>query len=156
MQADELDLRRAIWSIPAGKAKKGRPMTVHLPHPAMEILAGRLERVEGNYLFPPNRGGGKSPHWIDPIPRWRRLCKAAGLAGLRLHDLRRTLGSWAAAGGSSLLVIGKALGHIDPKTTETYARLNIDPIRVAVDGAVNAMLAVGRPPVALPALSPAD
>ncbi|WP_327573457.1 hypothetical protein [Roseateles sp.] len=34
---------------------------------------------------------------------------------LHIHDLRRTLGSWLASGGTSLPIIGRAL---NPKTPE--------------------------------------
>jgi len=58
---------------------------------------------------------------------------------LRIHDLRRTHGSWMAANGASLPMIGKALGHKNPSTTAIYARLNLDPVREAINGATAAM-----------------
>lgn len=60
---------------------------------------------------------------------------------LRLHDLRRTHGSWMAANGASLPMIGKALGHKNPSTTAIYARLNLDPVRLAVAQASTALMA---------------
>jgi len=60
---------------------------------------------------------------------------------IRMHDLRRTLGSWQAATGASLPIIGKALGHRDQATTAIYARLDIDPVRKSVDTAVAAIRA---------------
>ena len=59
---------------------------------------------------------------------------------VRLHDLRRTHGSWMAAGGASLPTIGKALGHKSVATTQIYARLNLDPVRHAVSQATSAMM----------------
>ncbi len=59
---------------------------------------------------------------------------------LRIHDLRRTLGSWQAATGASLTVIGKSLGHKDTSSTMVYARLNLDPVRAAMEKATSAML----------------
>ena len=56
-----------------------------------------------------------------------------------MHDLRRTLGSWQAATGASLHVIGKSLGHRAVQTTAIYARLQLDQVRKAVDDAVEAM-----------------
>jgi integrase len=72
---------------------------------------------------------------------WGRITKRAGLDDVRPHDLRRTLGSWQAAAGVSLPVIGKSLGHKNQATTAIYARLNLDPVRAAVDTAAAAMLA---------------
>ena len=48
------------------------------------------------------------------------------------HDLRRTLGSWQAKTGASLVVIGKSLNHRNVTTTAIYARLDKDPVRESV------------------------
>ena len=74
---------------------------------------------------------------------WARLLKRAGLQDRRLHDLRRSLGSWQAIGGSSLSVIGKSLGHTSLSATAIYARLSFDPVRESVERATAAMLAAG-------------
>lgn len=58
---------------------------------------------------------------------------------LRLHDLRRTLGSWQAKTGASLVVIGKSLNHKSQSTTAIYARLDLDPVRESVNAATAAM-----------------
>ncbi|HRB21977.1 MAG TPA: tyrosine-type recombinase/integrase, partial [Nitrosomonas sp.] len=62
---------------------------------------------------------------------------------LRLHDLRRTLGSWQAKTGASLAIIGKSLNHKNQNTTAIYARLDLDPVRDSVNTATSAMLAAG-------------
>jgi integrase len=59
---------------------------------------------------------------------------------LRIHDLRRTLGSWQAKTGASLAIIGKSLNHKSQLTTAIYARLDLDPIRASVNTATNAMM----------------
>ncbi len=68
---------------------------------------------------------------------------AARIKDLRIHDLRRTLGSWQAATGASLHMIGRTLAHKNVSTTAIYARLNIDPVRVAMQKATTAMFAAG-------------
>lgn len=67
-----------------------------------------------------------------------------GLPEITLHDLRRSLGSWQAVTGASLPVIGKTLGHKTAEATSIYARLNLDPVREAVETATQAMLQAGR------------
>jgi integrase len=62
---------------------------------------------------------------------------------VRIHDLRRTLGSWLAADGASLLLIGKALNHTQISTTAIYARLQLDPVREALEANAQKMLSVG-------------
>jgi integrase len=51
----------------------------------------------------------------------RRVLKRAGIENLRVHDLRRTVGSWLAQDGVSLHLIGQVLNHRDTKTTAGYA-----------------------------------
>jgi integrase len=62
-----------------------------------------------------------------------------GLMDLRLHDLRRSLGSWMAHTGASQYIIGKGLNHRSQKSTAIYARLSIDPVRESMKDAVNLM-----------------
>jgi integrase len=59
---------------------------------------------------------------------------------LRIHDLRRTLGSWQAKTGASLAIIGKSLNHKNTATTAIYARLDLDPVRASMERATAAML----------------
>lgn len=69
--------------------------------------------------------------------------EGARMEDLRIHDLRRTLGSWQAKNGASLAIIGKSLNHKDIKTTLIYSRLDLDPVRDSVDSAVSSMFAAG-------------
>lgn len=52
---------------------------------------------------------------------------------LRLHDLRRTLGSWLATSGASLQIIGAVLNHQSAAATQIYARLADDAVRTALE-----------------------
>ncbi|WP_152220527.1 tyrosine-type recombinase/integrase [Pseudomonas sp. SCB32] len=71
------------------------------------------------------------------------------MTDLRIHDLRRTLGSWQAKTGASMAIIGKSLNHKNLQSTAIYARLDLDPVRQSVETATQAMLeAAGiKPPV---------
>ncbi len=156
----ELDLQRGIWTIPAEKTKAGESIHIPLVTPALEILNRRkkaqddaraqaIEKGEQQptdppvaYAFP---GHGRTGHLVEPKAAWKNILQRAGIKNLTLHDLRRTLGSWQAATGASLPVIGKALGHHDPKATAIYARLQLDPVRAAVEKATSAMLAAAEP-----------
>lgn len=62
------------------------------------------------------------------------------MTDLRIHDLRRTLGSWQAKTGASLAIIGKSLNHKTHQATAIYARLDLDPVRQSVETATQAML----------------
>jgi len=49
------------------------------------------------------------------------VAKRAGLAGVRLHDLRHTHASFGAGAGLQLSIVGKLLGHAQATTTARYA-----------------------------------
>lgn len=89
------------------------------------------------------------PSYLSPFLKVRRLKKQAeekeilleyDLTDIRIHDIRRTFGSYQAIQGSSLHVIGKSLGHRSLKSTQIYARLNLDPIRASMNQGVSAIL----------------
>ncbi len=120
--------------------KGGEPHTAALSSEAVSVLAARKARATGPWVFP---GPGKSGHYMEPKRAWGSFLERARIDDLRIHDLRRTLGSWQAATGASLPIIGKTLAHKNVSTTAIYARLNLDPVRQAVDVATKAMLAAG-------------
>jgi len=77
----------------------------------------------------------------EPKGAWKTLLRRAGLDNVRLHDLRRTMGSYQTMSGASTAIVGKTLGHKSPASTAVYARLNLDPVRQSMENAVSAMLA---------------
>lgn len=141
MRWDEIDIQRAIWTIPGAKFKSKRPAQIVLVDQATAILNRRRGESESPWVFP---GQGRTGHLIDPKAAWQKVRDEAGLSDVRLHDLRRTLGSWQAAGGASLPIIGKSLGHQSTSATAIYARLHLDPVRAAVSAAVNAIEAAAK------------
>lgn len=135
MKWEHLDTAAKVWSIPETKA--GRSHLLPIPQPVMEEL-NRLPRFEGNpYVFVGRWGHG---HLVNISKPWNRIKQAAGLMDVRLHDLRRTLGSWLVAQGHSLPLIGKALNHSSVSTTQVYARLQLDPVREALEANAAKML----------------
>lgn len=137
MRWNQVNFERAEWRIP--ETKNGTPQTVTLSPEAVEILKNR-NYTKSPFVFP---GEGKTGHLVEPKNCWKRVLDRAGLADLRIHDLRRTLGSWQAKTGASLSIIGKSLNHKNTSTTAIYARLDLDPVRESVERATGAMLAAG-------------
>jgi len=132
----------SFWTVP--NPKNSEPYNIALAPPAMHVLAERKRRNgHSPFVFPsPN---SRSGHIEDPKRAWTTLRKKAGLTDLRFHDLRRTLGSWQAALGSSMPIIAKSLGHKPGSAaTEIYSQLALDPVRASVNGAVKAMLTAGK------------
>ena len=99
-------------------------------------------------------GGGERGHVVEVKKAWRAITKAAGITGLRIHDLRHSFASQLASGGASLPLIGALLGHSNPTTTHRYAHLFDDPQRAAVERVGAVIAAAGQPaeqpPVKLP------
>jgi len=52
----------------------------------------------------------------------------------------RPLGSWLVASGYGLPLIGKVLNHTQPGATAIYARLDLEPVRAALEANVTRML----------------
>ena len=130
----DVDLEAGVWRI--AKTKNGTPQAVTLSPEAVAVLESRKESG-GEFVFP---GGGKTGHIVEPKKAWATLLNAAGIGNLRIHDLRRTLGSWQARTGASLPIIGKSLNHKTHQATAIYARLDLDPVRRSVNAATTAMM----------------
>ena len=139
MRWDDISLERGVWVIPV--TKNGTTLTVPLVKEALAILTRRKLQAVSEWVFPSH---GRSGHLMEPKRGWTRILERANITNLRLHDLRRTLGSWQASTGASLTVIGKSLGHKNVNTTAIYSRLNLDPVRQAVETATTAMLKAGQ------------
>ena len=137
MRWDEISFERKEWRIP--RTKNGDPQTVMLIDEVVRVLNAR--RDNGSlFVFP---GTGITGHLVEPKKGWARILKSAGIENLRLHDLRRTLGSWQAKTGASLIIIGKSLNHKSLAATQIYSRLDTDPVRQSVERATDAILGAG-------------
>jgi integrase len=122
-----IDSERGLLNLPTSKT--GRK-SIFLSAGALEILAA-LPRLEGNdFIIPGSKDGAAR---VDLKKPWEAVTQAAGLDGLRIHDLRHSFASIGAGASLGLPVIGKLLGHSQPATTARYAHLDADPIRHAVN-----------------------
>lgn len=142
MRWQDVNLDTSVWRIPPEHAKSGETILVPLVPEAVDILRRRQAESTGSpFVFPSH---GKRGHLVEPKKSWKRILERAGLADLRLHDLRRTFGSWQAAAGVSLNIIGKSMGHRNQSTTAIYARLALDPVREGVTAGTSMMMAAAR------------
>lgn len=118
-----VDLQRGLLFLPDSKTGQ---KSIRLSDAASEVLAG-LPRLSGNPYVLPGRIEGQG--LINLQKPWRRICERANLPDVRIHDLRHSFASVAAASGGSLPMIGKLLGHTQPQTTARYAHLADDPLQ---------------------------
>ncbi|MBB4287515.1 site-specific integrase [Roseospira goensis] len=125
-----IDLERGLLNLP--DSKTGAKVVV-LALPAVDMLAAlRERRTEAPWVFPARRGDGP----IGGLQKdWEMVREWAGVEGVRIHDLRHSFASFAAADGASLLLIGKTLGHRRAETTQRYAHLADDPVRQVANAA---------------------
>jgi integrase len=124
---EQIDIERGLIFLADSKTGK-KPL--YLSAAAQEVLAD-IPRIERN------------PHVIagakDGAPRsdlkkpWAAVSRAAGLDGVRIHDLRHSFASFGAGASLGLPIIGKLLGHSQPATTARYAHLDTDPMRRAAN-----------------------
>lgn len=125
LEWSEVDLDRGF--IRFKKSKTGAK-TIPLTETARRLLRRLLRFDQSDFVFPSSRAKG---HYIGTPKVWVRLRAKAGLDDVRLHDLRHTFASIAAAGGLSLPIIGALLGHTQTSTTARYAHLADHPLRSA-------------------------
>jgi integrase len=135
----DVDLEQRTWRLPMTKA--GRSHLLPLPARAVTMLEKLPSRGKSDWVFP---GRGASGHIVEPKTAWKRIRDRAGVPDVRIHDLRRTLGSWLAAAGQGLPLIGRALNHASPASTAVYARLALDPVRVMLEANAQAMYGAAK------------
>jgi len=126
-QWTNVDFGRAILFLP--DSKTGRK-PIYLSAAAISVLEN-IPRIEGNpYII---AGAVKGSHRADLKKPWAAILKKSNLDNLRIHDLRHTFASVGVGGSLGLPIIGKLLGHSQPKTTARYAHLDADPLKSAAD-----------------------
>jgi len=123
----DVDLERAMLRLADSKTGQ-KP--IYLSPPALEVLTA-VPRIQGNdHVIVGHKPGASMVNLQKP---WRAIRSRAGLDDVRLHDLRHSFASVAAASGLSLPMIGTLLGHTQAATTHRYAHLAADPVRQAND-----------------------
>jgi integrase len=137
---EQVDAERGLIFL--ADSKTGRK-PLYLSAAAQEVLAV-LPRMEGNpHLIAGAKEGTPRSDLKKP---WAAVSRAAGLEGVRLHDLRHSFASIGAGASLGLPIIGKLLGHSQPATTARYAHLDADPMRRAANtiGATISAAMAGR------------
>jgi integrase len=105
MKWSELDLTKAIWTLPAERSKNRRALTLPLSPAALAIFAEILPQRSEAYLF--SRFGN-----IDGGRQLKKLREQAGVHDWSPHDLRRTCATGMANLGIAPHVIECVLNHV--------------------------------------------
>lgn len=125
----QFDLDAELWIKPSAHTKQKRSHRLLLSPESIAVLRQMREaNRKADYLFPGAAGGART----DIKRAWAWTKAAAKLADVRLHDLRRTLGSHMAMDGSPSAVVAATLGHTQPSTTARYMAIAQSAQRVAL------------------------
>ena len=125
---EDVDWHDKMLTLPVTKA--GEEQSAALSAAAIAILQAIPRQDKNPYILP---GRKRGHHLVNIDKPWGRIRRDAGVDDLRLHDLRRSFGSWLSRAGVDLNVIKEALRHASISTTLTYARLGADPAREAIE-----------------------
>lgn len=134
---EHLDWNRKELKLPETKAD--RIHYIPLSASALEVLRNTPKLEANPYIIPGLKPGA---HLVNIDKPWQRVRKAAGVNDVRLHDLRRTVGSWLAQAGNSLHLIGRVLNHSSQSTTAIYARFGEDHVRKALEDHGNKLFGI--------------
>jgi len=127
----DVDLDKAVLFVRGGKAKSGKTRRVPLNAAALDCLKQWRSQTEGDGLLFPSPVTGQRLANINEA--WRRVLKAAGIVGLRIHDLRHTFATRALAAGADVETVRALLGHHSIAVTARYVHTDGDRMRQAVE-----------------------
>ncbi|HJV84314.1 MAG TPA: site-specific integrase [Noviherbaspirillum sp.] len=141
---EDFDVQRRLWRIPMTKAGKARH--VPLSDGALRLLE-QVPRLPGCPWVFANPKTHKP--FVSIFYAWNTARTNAGLADVRIHDLRHSFASFLINAGRSLYEVQKILGHTQVKTTQRYSHLAHETLVEAANAAVNSLGAVFAPPALL-------
>jgi integrase len=136
----EIDLARALWTLPPARTKARRQHVLPLAPLAVATLQARhagfrRPPMATELVLPTLARDGKN---IAPISGWnwlkRELDRRSAIADWRLHDFRRSIVSICAEHGADIAVLDSLLNHASSTTRAgvigTYQRaMLIEPTR---------------------------
>lgn len=135
----------AILGPPKTKAGK---RTIHFPDNLKSVIAAHLEQHVGPdpeaWLFGTKNGASLSPRNLQRV--WDRARRAAGRPDLRIHDLRHSGLTWAAATGASTKELMRRGGQTSPRAALIYQHATEDRDRVIAE----ALAELASPPQVAP------
>jgi integrase len=126
--AEQLLEVNGAFSVGAPKSAAGR-RTVALPAVVVEALAEHLARYTAKspeaFVFLSSQGKHlRRSNFNRRV--WQPATRAAGVEGLRVHDLRHTAGTLATAAGGSLREVMDRLGHSTTVAAVRYQHVMAD------------------------------
>src|SRR5208283_4908350 len=116
------------------KSEAGR-RSLAIPANIVPAVSSHLEHFVGSepdaWLFPTASGSALSPRNFNRA--WDKARQIAGRPDLRLHDLRHSGLTWAAATGASVAELMRRGGHASPAAALRYQHATEDRDRALAD-----------------------
>jgi integrase len=142
-QWEEFDKEPGFWIKPSAHVKVRKVHKLPLSPAAIELVDRLRKKRKGKWVFPGDKPG---EHLAALWHVWHFVRDETGLGkDARAYDLRHTFASVGAGGGLSLPIIGRLLGHTQPRTTQRYAHLADDPLREAATKITTVITGAGKP-----------
>lgn len=112
---DAVDLQNNVLRLAASKTG---PRAHQLGEVASELLRNVARKPDVSLVFSSTSGRALSVSVMEKF--WRRLCASANVTECRIHDLRHTVGTLAAASGANAFLVRDKLGHKTLAMTNRY------------------------------------
>jgi integrase len=155
MRREDISFEHPTWLIE--KDKNGDANYVPLTEDAFAVLKARYkDRGTIPWVFP----GGQShkptgSHLKEPKTAWKNILLEAekyvirpegkpSITTLRIHDLRRSMGSYAAMSGQNTPVIMQMLGHKSAQGAAPYQRVFNSAAKIGADTSLAKMRAMSQ------------
>ena len=140
LQWRDIDFLNRAISVRTSKTDAGERL-IPMNDEALEMVMSLRERAKGfsgtapqHYVFPSCEHGhiDQTHHQTSFRTAWRKLTKAAGLGGLRFHDLRHHAITELAESQVSDQTIMAIAGHVSQKMLARYSHVRSEARRQAV------------------------
>ena len=125
-----IDFSTGVVDLPSTKTGAARRTVDALALQSLGDLARTTERVFDGITY------------LTLRDKFISVCRAAGVEGGRLHDIRRTVATGAAAAGLSIILLRDLLGHRTLAMAGRYAQQSDTALQVAQSAAANRMAAM--------------
>lgn len=123
---------RPVEALRLRQEKTGEPLDIPLSAAARAVLEALERKDDVPWLFPAR--GAEGPRLVSTFRRaFYAACRAAGVSGKTIHDIRRTFATRAWNAGVSPAIIAKTLGQGSTRLVSRYTHAEVATLRAAVE-----------------------
>ncbi len=121
-------------TIKLAETKANRPQVIAMNAGARQVLKSLEPLTKGSPWILPSPSDPKRPLSKDTLEaKWQRIRIPAGLEDVHLHDLRHTVGTYAAQTGANAFLIRDLLRQKDLSVTGGYVHRADESVRILSD-----------------------